>query len=78
MSTHCGAVGQLSEHDGEIIDIFTPCQLKIICSAPRENQQYTIGQQLGPAPVHKVQQDDSRLSPFSLTPSELKPNLNSD
>lgn len=78
MSTHCGAVGQLSEHDGEIIDIFTPCQPKIICSAPRENPQYTIRQQLGPASVRKVQQDDSRLSPFSLTPSELKPNLYSD
>lgn len=37
MSTHCGAVGRLSEHDGEIIELFTPRHQKIICSAPGEN-----------------------------------------
>lgn len=41
MSTHRGAVGQLSEHDGQIIEVFTPRHLKIICPAPGENPQHT-------------------------------------
>lgn len=44
--------GQLSEHDGEIIDVFTPCHQKIICSAPREDPQHTIKQQVVPASMH--------------------------
>lgn len=52
MSTHCGAVGQLSEHDGEIIGVFTPCQQKIICSAPGEDPQHTIKRRVVPASMH--------------------------
>lgn len=29
MSTHHGATGRLSEHDGEIIEVFTPRRQKI-------------------------------------------------
>lgn len=49
MSTLCGAAGQLSEHDGEIIDVFTPCHQKIICSAPVEEPQHTTKQRVVPA-----------------------------
>lgn len=52
MSTHCGAVGQLFEHDGEIIEVFTPCHQKIIYSAPGEDAQHTIKQRVEPASVH--------------------------
>lgn len=54
MSTHCGAVGQLSEHDGEIIEVFTPCHQEIICSAPGEKPQHTIKWRIVPASVHKA------------------------
>lgn len=75
MSTHCGAAGQLSEHDGEIIEVFTPCHQKMICSAHRQDPQHTIKQRVVPASVHfyNVYQGNLRLSPFSLTPSELNP-----
>lgn len=52
MSTRCGAVGQLSEHDGEIIEVFTPCHQKMICSAPSEDPQHTIKQQVAPESMH--------------------------
>ena len=52
MSTRCGAVGQLSEHDGEIIEVFTPCHQKMICSAPSEDPQHTIKQQVVPESMH--------------------------
>lgn len=42
MWTHCGAVGQLSEHDGEIIEVFTPRHQQMICSAPGEDPPHTI------------------------------------
>lgn len=42
MWTHCGAVGRLSEHDGEIIEVFTPCHEEIISPAPGEDPPHTI------------------------------------
>lgn len=52
MWTHCGAVGQLSEHDGEIIEVFTPCHEEIICSAPGEDPPHTIKRQVVLVSMH--------------------------
>lgn len=75
MSTHYGAMGQLSEHDGEILKVFTPRHWKIICSTPAKGPQCTIKQQALPGSMYfyKVNQSNLRLSALSLTLSELNP-----
>ena len=65
MSTHCGASGHLSEHDGEIIEVFTPCYQKIVCSAPGEDPQHTI-KAVGCACIRALFQVVTRqLEPFT-------------
>lgn len=66
MSTYCGAVGQLSEHDGEIIEVFTPCHQKIICFAPGEDPQHTIKQQVAPASIRCYKSVTRQLKTFTF------------